>query len=298
MEGKSHSQPSPWARAGRGNAPGRGMGAKRAEGRGMGARRTERRLRPSGAVAGVAAVVAAIVAAALFFVRSGAGGATAPEAARPAKAAGASPRVSAPARPPAPKPAAGRAAAEPPVATAPEGRSESTSAGAGAALVGNGPERGWLVGAVTNADGGVVERWRLEDGRRMKRVRPPRRVFAHPTDELIAMALSGGESSEPPPMPSFGAGAEEAFRRSLGTPVDDLPGDDAATREAKRRVREARAEIARRVDAGETFAEVLASHVAARAELARERAARVAEKSAGRDVRDVGGVEGEKEDGE
>lgn len=284
MEGKSHSQPSPWARAGRGDAPRRGMGAKR----------TGRRLRSSGAVAGVVIAVAAIVAAALFFVRPR-GGAPAPEAARPAKAARAVSRTSAPVRIPAPKPAAGRAEEEPSAAAAPEGRPESApdgTEGGGAVPVGNGPERGWLVGAVTNADGGVVERWRLEDGRRMKRVRPPRRVFAHPTDELIAMALSGGEASEPPPMPSFGPGAEEAFRRSLGTPVDDLPGDGAATREAKRRVREARAEIARRMDAGETFAEVLASHVAARAELARERAARVAEKANGRD----GGGEGEKED--
>lgn len=278
MEGKSHGEQSPWTRAGRGNTPGRGIGTKR----------TERRLRTSGAVAGVL-VVMAVAAAALFLVRPDAGGTPAPEAARPVKAAGASSRAPVPA----PKPAAGRPAlAKPPVA-APGERLESASDGAGcggAAPVGKGPERGWLVGAVTNADGGVVERWRLEDGRRMKRVRPPRRVFAHPTDELIAMALSGEEASEPPPLPSFGPGAEAAFRASLGTPVEDLPGDDAAAREAKRRVREARAEIARRMDAGETFAEVLASHVAARAELARERAARVAREAGG------GEGEGEKED--
>lgn len=305
MEGKSHGEQSPWARAGRGNTPWRGMDAGRAEGRGaagrtrsvdgrgIGAKRTARRLRSPWGVAGVL-VVMAVAAAALFLVRPDAGGTPDPEAARPAKAAGASSREPVPA----PKPAAGRPALAKPPAAAPGERLESASDGAGcggAAPVGKGPERGWLVGAVTNADGGVVERWRLEDGRRMKRVRPPRRVFAHPTDELIAMALSGEEASEPPPLPSFGPGAEAAFRASLGTPVEDLPGDDAAAREAKRRVREARAEIARRMDAGETFAEVLASHVAARAELARERAARVARESGGDDARAADGGEGEKE---
>ncbi len=144
-----------------------------------------------------------------------------------------------------------------------------------AAVIGTGPERGWLVGAVTNADGGVVERWRLEDGRRMKRVLPPPRVFSHSSDEIIAMALSGDNASELPPMPSIGPAEEEAFRRSLATPIRDDPADDERTRETKRRVREARAEIARRMGEGETFAEVIASHVAARAELARERKAEI-----------------------
>lgn len=156
---------------------------------------------------------------------------------------------------------------------------DGTAARTNAVVVGDGPERGWLVGAVTNADGGVVERWRLEDGRRMKRVLPPRRVFSHASDEIIALALSGDGASELPPMPTIGPAEEEAFRRSLATPIRDDPADDERTRETKRRVREARAEIARRMGEGETFAEVIASHVAARAELEKERRKKLEMKS-------------------
>ena len=66
----------------------------------------------------------------------------------------------------------------------------------------------------TNADGSVVERLRLADGRTARLVTGPKRVFDSPSDQVIAMALSAKPGEPLPPLP-LDAGIEGEFLKSL-----------------------------------------------------------------------------------
>lgn len=111
-------------------------------------------------------------------------------------------------------------------------------------------------GAETNRDGAVVERLLLADGRRVRTVSLPAPVFRHPSDQLLAMALSAESGGALPPLP-LGPDVERDFLRSLETPEETLPTDSAETRELKRRVAEAREAVAAEVRAGRSVREVL-----------------------------------------
>lgn len=111
-------------------------------------------------------------------------------------------------------------------------------------------------GAETNRDGAVVERLVLADGRRVRAVSLPPPAFRHPSDQLLAMALSARPGEAMPPLP-FGPDVERGFLRALEDPVEELPTDSAEVRELKRRVAEARETLAREVLAGRRVRDVL-----------------------------------------
>ena len=111
-------------------------------------------------------------------------------------------------------------------------------------------------GAETNRDGAVVERLVLADGRRVRAVSLPTPAFRHPSDQLLAMALSARPGEALPPLP-LGPDVERDFLRSLEDPIEELPTDSADVRELKRRVAEARETLAEEVRAGRRVRDVL-----------------------------------------
>lgn len=111
-------------------------------------------------------------------------------------------------------------------------------------------------GAETNRDGAVVERLVLADGRRVRAVLLPSPAFRHPSDQLLAMALSAKPGEALPPLP-LGPDVERDFLRSLEDPIEELPTDSADVRELKRRVAEARETLAEEVRAGRRVCDVL-----------------------------------------
>ena len=115
------------------------------------------------------------------------------------------------------------------------------------------------LGAETNRDGAVVERLVLADGRRVRAVTLPPPVFRHPSDQLIAMALSAKPGEAAPPLP-LGPDVERDFLASLDEPIETLASDTDEIRELKRRVRAAREAIAEEVRAGKSVRQVLEEH--------------------------------------
>ncbi len=97
-------------------------------------------------------------------------------------------------------------------------------------------------GAETNRDGAVVLL--------------PSPAFRHPSDQLLAMALSAKPGEALPPLP-LGPDVERDFLRSLEDPIEELPTDSADVRELKRRVAEARETLAGEVRAGRRVRDVL-----------------------------------------
>lgn len=117
-----------------------------------------------------------------------------------------------------------------------------------------------VLGVRTNADGSVTERYRTADGKTHSYRRVPPPIFIDPTDNLIAMAISGAESGAAmPPMP-IGEDADAEFRTSLEHAIIPSKDDPEDVRELKRKVREARANVKDLMDRGFSFADVMREH--------------------------------------
>lgn len=142
-------------------------------------------------------------------------------------------------------------------------------------------------GAETNRDGAVVERLVLADGRRVRAVSLPPPAFRHPSDQLLAMALSAKPGEALPPLP-LGPDVERDFLRSLEDPVEELPTDSAEVRELRRRVAEAREALAGEVRAGRRVRDVLEEYRRGQEHAAAVRLMAVREVEA---VREAEGVE-------
>ena len=76
------------------------------------------------------------------------------------------------------------------------------------------------------------------------------------TDQLLAMAIGGDDM---PPIP-VAPGADAEFRKSLEKPIIVLHTDSEEVKAWKRAMNEARLQMKDQLDAGKTFAEVIAEH--------------------------------------
>ncbi len=84
------------------------------------------------------------------------------------------------------------------------------------------------------------------------------RVFKTASDQVLAMAVSGG-SAAMPPIPA-GTISNEEFRKSLATPITVSDDDPQSVKELKEAVIEARSEMSRMLAKGYTVSEVIAEH--------------------------------------
>lgn len=105
----------------------------------------------------------------------------------------------------------------------------------------------YLITRVYTADGNFH---RIEDW-----VMPPDGLPSS-TDQLLAMAIGGDDM---PPIP-VAPGADAEFRKSLETPIIVLHTDSEEIKAWKRSMNEARLQMKDQLDAGKTFAEVIAEH--------------------------------------
>ncbi len=128
-----------------------------------------------------------------------------------------------------------------------------------------------VVSSRTNNWNQVIDICVMPNGKTRKVIRnarPP--VFANASDQVIAMAVSGEFDDELPPIP-ISDDMEADFRESLKTPIVISEADSEAVKEAKRRVIAARQVIEEEIKKGRSFHEVLADHLAQRAENAKTR---------------------------
>lgn len=118
------------------------------------------------------------------------------------------------------------------------------------------------ISVITNADGSVLERFKTADGKIRSRQSAPRSVFDNPSDQLIAMAIHGGNStSGMPPMP-ISSSAEEDFVKSLEKPIVINPDDSEEVKQLKQSVMKVRAEIDQLMKEGKSFSEIMKEHQA------------------------------------
>ena len=110
----------------------------------------------------------------------------------------------------------------------------------------------------TNRFGEVSEIITTADGRTHLVNRPEKPVFTSASDQLLAMATSGGSGPQPP-LP-FRPGLEADFRKAIETPIVVHDDDPENVKEAKRRVIEARIQMKEMLDGGMSFEEVLREH--------------------------------------
>lgn len=111
----------------------------------------------------------------------------------------------------------------------------------------------------TNMDGAVVERLVLANGEKARRITPPKPVFANPSDQMIAMALSVREGQMMPPLPENPT-LERDFAESLKQPIVIEDGDSESVKELKAGVIEARAYLAEQVSAGKSVRQALEAY--------------------------------------
>ena len=83
-------------------------------------------------------------------------------------------------------------------------------------------------------------------------------VFNTASDQILAMAISNSKTATPPiPVQQL---SDEAFRKSLETPIEILPSDTPYIKELKETVLETRAELLKMLAKGYHVSEVLAEH--------------------------------------
>lgn len=118
-----------------------------------------------------------------------------------------------------------------------------------------------MVSVVTNADGSVLERFRTADGKIRSRQSAPKPIFDNASDQIIAMAASGGAASghAMPPMPVMN-NADEAFMQSLKKAIKINDDDSDEVKALKENVIAIREEIRQLISEGHSFAEVIKNH--------------------------------------
>lgn len=114
--------------------------------------------------------------------------------------------------------------------------------------------------AQTNENGTVIERISTADGKKHRITHPPKPVFSNPSDQLIAMAISGTDSRiGMPPLP-ISESVEEDFRKSLETPIEIDDSDSDEVKLAKLNVRAVRESLKELISQGMTVREALQAH--------------------------------------
>lgn len=129
------------------------------------------------------------------------------------------------------------------------------------------PTNGWWRGlkvvsdVVTTNDltGTIFERWQTEDGRFHSNQRSLPPIFESGSDQILAMMLGSQEPGPLPPMP-IGPQLDEDFRKSLSKPIIINDSDTLEVKTLKRIVMEAREEMKRLMDQGQTPSQILMEH--------------------------------------
>ncbi len=114
--------------------------------------------------------------------------------------------------------------------------------------------------ATTNANGTIIERIRTADGKSHRVTKPPRPIFDNPSDQLIAMAISGANSGiEMPPLPMSDS-VENDFKKSLESPIKINDDDSDEVKLMKMDVMAVRETLKDLVSQGMTVRDALAAH--------------------------------------
>lgn len=113
----------------------------------------------------------------------------------------------------------------------------------------------------TNANGIIVERLSLANGKKKKKVRPPKPIFDFSSDDLIAAAISIKPGESMPPLP-IDRNIDKEFAQSLLSPVRINDNDSDEIKEIKAKVIETRAYLAEEIKRGGTVYDALMAHQA------------------------------------
>ena len=117
-----------------------------------------------------------------------------------------------------------------------------------------------VISVVTNADGAVIERFKTADGKIRSKQSAPRPIFDNPSDQIIALAVSGvAAGAEMPPIPSL-EDADGAFAKSLETEIEIKESDSEDVKELKKSVIAVREEIRQLLSEGHSFADIIKDH--------------------------------------
>ena len=111
----------------------------------------------------------------------------------------------------------------------------------------------------TNSSGAVIERLVLADGRKMKKVHPPKPVFDNPADQLIALAISAKPGESMPPFPDM-SGIDRDFERAVMAPIEINDDDTDEVKALKAKVMEVRAYLIEEVRSGGSVIDALEAH--------------------------------------
>ncbi len=117
-----------------------------------------------------------------------------------------------------------------------------------------------VISVVTNADGAVIERFKTADGKIRSKQSAPRPIFDNPSDQIIALAVSGAATgAEMPPIPLL-EDADGAFAKSLETEIEIKESDSEDINELKKNVIAVREEIRQLLSEGHSFADIIKDH--------------------------------------
>ena len=112
----------------------------------------------------------------------------------------------------------------------------------------------------TNNSGAIIEKLTLANGKKIKKVHPPKPIFNNASDQVIAMALNAKPGQALPPFPNLDKSLEQDFIESLASPIVINDDDPAEVKELKAIVKETKAYIAREIKNGGTLLDILAQH--------------------------------------
>ena len=121
-----------------------------------------------------------------------------------------------------------------------------------------------LVSATTAECGVVTERWRMPNGKYWRHQVDPPPIFDNPSDNAIARVLGDRSGAPMPPCPELDArDLNDAFVKSLVSPIEINEDDKPWVVALKLSVKEARSEIARLIKEGDTrsVGEILRDHL-------------------------------------
>lgn len=111
----------------------------------------------------------------------------------------------------------------------------------------------------TNSNGYIIEDYRLANGRTGRSIKPPNPIFKHPSDQVIALAISTEPGRPMPPLPDLN-NIDKDFIESLSTPIVIEETDSRDVKELKRRVIKVKADLAEQVKNGGSVLEALTAH--------------------------------------
>lgn len=111
----------------------------------------------------------------------------------------------------------------------------------------------------TNATGTIVERYRDENGKIVRRVKPAPSIFKHPSDGVLALIAGTKPGQELPPMPANPV-TDQEFLDSLNDPIEICTEDSDQVKVLKTNVMALRDEVKKLIDEGMNINDILAEH--------------------------------------